>query len=98
MRDKPKLNISLPTIINIGKINYKNRLVIAGIPNEVASLKTGRISDRADQDYIHRDYFEKQMSSALYNPAEKACCSSANIDLEPPILTQEIALNTISGE
>ena len=40
----------------------KCRLVDGGISREVASLKTGRISEAADRAYIHASWFEKDMS------------------------------------
>lgn len=54
----------------------KTRLVMAGISNEVASIKTGRISESADRVYVHRQQFEKQMSTALYNT--KAATTSSD--------------------
>ena len=44
----------------------KCRLVQGGISKEVAPLKTGRISEKADAAYIHREWFEKDMTKVLY--------------------------------
>ena len=50
----------------------KNRLIQNGIPPEVAAKKTGRISDMADQAYISRDLYERQMTHALYGNKEQS--------------------------
>ena len=48
----------------------KNRLVSAGIPNEIAKKKTGRISESADSAYIDGKLYEKEMSNAIYSNHE----------------------------
>ena len=45
----------------------KMRLLDAGIPKELSQKKTGRISDRADQDYIETANRERRMSQVLYS-------------------------------
>ena len=44
----------------------KTRLVKGGITKEIASLKTGRISEKADSAYLQAEEFEKDMSRVLY--------------------------------
>ena len=48
----------------------KNRMIQNGIPPEVAAKKTGRIYEMADQAYISKDLFERQMTHALYGNKE----------------------------
>ena len=45
------------------------RMVEAGISKEISQKKTGRVSDRADQDYIETSRHEKRMSEALHSGA-----------------------------
>ena len=44
----------------------RNRLIEAGIPDEVAKKKTGRLSEKADSAYIEPDSFERNMSEAIH--------------------------------
>ena len=56
----------------------KTRLVQGGITKEVAELKTGRISDKADKAYIHTELFEQDMSKVLYGFGEASADSGVS--------------------
>lgn len=57
----------------------KTRLVEAGIPQEVVTKKTGRISEVADRVYIGEHVYQEKMSMALYG-SEAPQTSSENVN------------------
>ena len=65
----------------------KTRLTEAGIPREISSFKTGRVSEKADQVYIHRENFEQQMSKALYQSSYKEANIFSNEKSEKYVLS-----------
>lgn len=58
-----------------------NRLISAGISQDVAQKKTGRISDAANAAYVDSGSFEKQMSCAIYNEQNKKVVTNTSFEI-----------------
>lgn len=67
-----------------------NRLLAAGVPPSVIQKKTGRVSARADGDYVVAESYERQMSDVLY------CGPSSSSAPQQETEHERIGENTVS--